>query len=100
MDNTVAANIIIAGRSYPMRIAAEDEKILKDAEAFIKKKMRLGDRYPSIDKQDILAVILLNVVMQMLEYQELNDSRWSEIEKIDRNLGVYLDKQGSLDNIE
>jgi hypothetical protein len=100
MDGKVAANIIIAGRVYPVRIAVKDEEILKKAEAFIKDKIGYYDQYPGEDKQDILAIVLLNVTAKLLEYQELNSRRCSEIGKIDRKLGVYLDEQGSLDNIE
>ncbi|MDR0385956.1 MAG: cell division protein ZapA [Prevotellaceae bacterium] len=100
MDGKVAANIIIAGRSYPLRVAAEDEEILKKAEVYIRNKMESYNKYSGRDKQDILAIVLLNVTATLLEHQALNDSRRSEIEKIDRELGVYLEKQGSLDNIE
>jgi replicative DNA helicase len=99
MDGKVAANIMIAGRSYRLGISPENELIFKRAEKFIKETMRDYD-YPDKEKQDILAVTLLDVTVKLLEYQKLNDSRRLEIEKIDRKLGVYLEKQGSLDNIE
>jgi cell division protein ZapA (FtsZ GTPase activity inhibitor) len=101
MDGKVAANIVIAGRSYRMRIAAEEEEILKKSEAFIKDKMKYyGGKYSDKDMQDRLAIVLLNITGELLEYKQLNDKRHSEIEKISRKLGVYLEKQGSLDNIE
>jgi hypothetical protein len=99
MDGKVTANISIAGRIYPLRIVAENEEILKKAEAFIKGKMEYYN-YPDQDKQNILAIVLLNVTAQFLEYQQINDNRRSEIEKIDRELGIYLEQQCSLDNIE
>jgi hypothetical protein len=100
MDGKVAANIIIAGRIYPVRVAAKDEEILKKAEVFIRDKIGYYDKYPDKEKQDVLAIVLLNVTTKLLECQKLNNSRRSEIEKIDSKLGVYLDEQGSLDNIE
>ncbi|MDR0726253.1 MAG: cell division protein ZapA [Prevotellaceae bacterium] len=101
MDDKVVANIIIAGRSYRMRIAAEDEEILRNAEVFIKNRMEYYyNEHSDKDTQDRLAIALLNVTGKLLENQKLNDLRRSEIEKIDRKLGVYLEKQGSLDNIE
>jgi cell division protein ZapA (FtsZ GTPase activity inhibitor) len=101
MDREVAANIFIADKKYPVRIAAENEAILKKAETFIKNKIAgYTAKYPDKDKRDILAVVLLNVSAQLFEYKQLNDSRQSEIEKIDRKLGLYLEEQGSLDNIE
>jgi cell division protein ZapA len=100
MSGKVAANIFIAGRSYPMRVPTENEEILKKAEAFIRKKLEYYDKYSDKDKQDILAIMLLNITAELLEYKKLNDSRRSKVEKIDRELGIYLEKQGSLDNIE
>jgi cell division protein ZapA (FtsZ GTPase activity inhibitor) len=100
MDSKVTANIIIAGRSYRLKIVAEDEKILRESAVFIKNKMEHYSTYSDQDMQDKLAVMLLNVTGELLEYKRLNDIRRLEIEKIDRNLGVYLEKQGSLDNIE
>jgi cell division protein ZapA (FtsZ GTPase activity inhibitor) len=100
MDGKVAANIFIAGRRYQMRIAAEDEAILKNAEVFIKNKMEYYTEYSDKERQDVLAIVLLNVTGELLEYKRLNDSRRLEIEKIDHKLGVYLEEQGSLDNIE
>ncbi|MDR1886877.1 MAG: cell division protein ZapA [Prevotellaceae bacterium] len=99
-DGEVAANINIAGRIYQMRVAATDEEILRKAEALIKNGMRYYDIFPDKDTQDRLAVMLLNMTARLLEYQKLNDSCRSEIERIDRELGVYLDEQGSLDNME
>jgi hypothetical protein len=100
MDDKVSANVNIAGRIYPLRIAVESEKILKESEVFIRNKMERYNTYSEKDMQDRLAIILLNVAGELLEYKQLNDSRRSEIEKIDRELGDYLEKQGSLDNIE
>ncbi|MDR1583146.1 MAG: cell division protein ZapA [Prevotellaceae bacterium] len=100
MSGKVTANINIAGRIYPMSVEAKEEEIFKKAEALIKDKVGDYDKYPDKDMQDVLAIILFNVTAQLLEYQKLNDSRCSEIEKIDRDLGIYLEKQGSLDNIE
>jgi cell division protein ZapA (FtsZ GTPase activity inhibitor) len=101
MDGKVVANIIIAGRSYRMRIAAEYEEILRNAEIFIKNRMEYYyNEYSDKDTQDRLAIVLLNVTGKLLEYQKLNDIQRSEIEEIDRKLGVYLEKQGSFDNVE
>ncbi|MDR2382932.1 MAG: cell division protein ZapA [Prevotellaceae bacterium] len=101
MDGKVVANIVIAGRSYRMKIAAEDEEIFRNAEVFIKNRMEYYfNEHSDKDTQDRLAIALLNVTGKMLENQEINDSRRSKIEEIDLKLGLYLEKQGSLDNME
>jgi cell division protein ZapA (FtsZ GTPase activity inhibitor) len=101
MDGKVVANIIIAGRRYRMRIAAEDEEIFKSAEVFIKNRMEYYYKeHPNQEMQDRLAMALLNVTGKLLEIQKSNCSWRSKMEELDRTLGVYLEKQGSLDNIE
>ena len=94
MDGKVVANIIIAGRSYRTKIVAEDEKTVKEAEVLIKNKM---DRYykdhSDIDTRDRLAIAFLNVTSNALETQKLNNKWYSEIEELDRRLGLYLEKQ-------
>jgi cell division protein ZapA len=101
MNSEVTANIKIAGRSYLMRIEASDEEILKKAEALIKNKVgHYTNNYPDKDMQDALAIILFNLTAQLLEYQKINDIRHSKIEEIDYKLGMYLERQGSLEHIE
>jgi hypothetical protein len=96
----IAANITIAGRIYPLRIDPKKEEILRKAEILIKENMEYYSEYSDRDKQDILAIVLLHTTGRLIECQRLNESRCSEIEKIDNELGVYLEKQGSLDNIK
>jgi hypothetical protein len=100
-DGKVAANIMIAGKLYRFEIEMEDEEIYRKAESSIQNRIAEYNReYSHIERQDILAIMLLHVTAGLLEYKMLNNIRRSTIEKIDRELGVYLEKQGSLDNIE
>jgi cell division protein ZapA len=101
-DGKVAANIMIAGKIYPVRIDVEDEEIYKKAEVSIQNRITekyRGD-YSHVERQDILAITLLNVTADLLKYEELNDERRSTVKKINDKLGIYLEKQCSLDNIE
>jgi cell division protein ZapA len=100
-DGKVTANITIAGKIYPVRIEVEDEERFKKAEAFIRDRiMDRNRKHSHVERQDILAIELLNITAKLFECQELNDNRRSVIEKIDREVGIYLEKQCSLDNIE
>ncbi|MDR1129648.1 MAG: cell division protein ZapA [Prevotellaceae bacterium] len=97
----VSANIEVAGRIYRLRINAENEEYLRKAENLIKVEIsRLNVEYHNRDTQDKLSIILLNIAARLIECQELSEVHCREIEKIDRELGIYLERQGSLDNIE
>jgi cell division protein ZapA (FtsZ GTPase activity inhibitor) len=96
----VSANIVIAGRIYPLKVDAENEKSLKDAECLIRNEMSELNRYGNQDIQAILSITLLTIATRLIKCQEQNKIYCAEIERIDRKLGIYLEKQGSLDNIE
>jgi cell division protein ZapA (FtsZ GTPase activity inhibitor) len=99
--NRVPANIDIAGRVYQIDVKVENEEYLRKAESLIKAEIsKLNDGYFNRDIQDKLSVILINTAAQLIECRKLNEVHCTEIEKIDRELGIYLEKQGSLDNIE
>jgi hypothetical protein len=101
MDGKVVVNVTVAGKIYPMREIVDDEQILKKAEAFIKSKLdNYSSMYSDESIQDILTVILINTTKELFKGQRISDQRCSKIERIDRTLGYYLEKQGSLDNIE
>ncbi|MDR1340363.1 MAG: cell division protein ZapA [Prevotellaceae bacterium] len=97
----ISANIEIAGRLYRFRINVENEEYLRKSESLIKAEISiLNVKYHNRDMQDKLSIILLNIAARLIECQKLNDIHYTEIEDIDRELGIYLEKQGSLDNIE
>jgi cell division protein ZapA (FtsZ GTPase activity inhibitor) len=97
----VSANITIVSRRYEMNVPLEIEEYVRKAESLIEKKISsLNKEYKDRDIQDKLSIVLLDIATRFLEYQRHSLSYNDEIEKIDRELGFYLEKQGSLDNIE
>jgi cell division protein ZapA (FtsZ GTPase activity inhibitor) len=97
----VSANITVLSRRYEMRVPLEFEEYIRKAETLIAKKINsLNKEYKNRDVQDKLSMILLDISMRFFECQKLALSHNTEIEEIDRELGFYLEKQGSLDNIE
>jgi cell division protein ZapA (FtsZ GTPase activity inhibitor) len=99
--NKVPANIDIAGRLYRIDVNVENEEYLRKAESLIKAEIsKLNDGYFNRDIQDKLSVILLNTAAQLIECRKLREAHCAEIERIDRELGIYLEKQGSLDNMK
>jgi cell division protein ZapA (FtsZ GTPase activity inhibitor) len=96
----VSANIVIAGRIYPMKVSVESEEGLREAERLIRNEMNVLSIYKDQDIEDRLSVTLLTIAVRLIESQKQNKIHCSEIEKIDRKLGIYLERQGSLDDIE
>jgi cell division protein ZapA (FtsZ GTPase activity inhibitor) len=96
----VSVNIVIAGRPYPMKVDAENEKSMRDAERLIRTEMSNLSRYGNQDIQAKLSVTLLTIATQLINCQEQSNVHCAEIERIDHKLGIYLEEQGSLDNIE
>jgi cell division protein ZapA len=98
----VKANITIAERIYRMKVAVEEEGYIRKAEKLVKSELDKYNRFTTPDIQDKLSVALLNIAVQLVKTQRLSTDKplRSEVENIDRELGVYLEKQGSLDDIE
>ncbi|MDR3246947.1 MAG: cell division protein ZapA [Prevotellaceae bacterium] len=101
-DGKVNANIIIAGKIYRMRVTVEDEGNIRKAEKLIKAELDKYRQFKSPGILEELSVALLNIAVRLVEAQTLsvNKPLRSEVENIDRELGVYLEKQCSLDDIE
>jgi cell division protein ZapA (FtsZ GTPase activity inhibitor) len=95
----VAINMFIANRQYKVDTPPGDEQYVRNAVTFIEDKIKLLRTFHNKDMQDKLSVILLNIAAHLLETRTRNNIRNAEIEKIDRELGIYLEKC-SLDNIE
>ncbi|MDR1896207.1 MAG: cell division protein ZapA [Prevotellaceae bacterium] len=95
-SHTQQINVIIAGRKYRYNVATEEEEErYRDAVKMIDVEVKRNS-VPDKDYQDILAVSILNFAIQVVKNRKLV----SEVEKLNGELGVYLEKQSSLENIE
>lgn len=67
---TVAASVTILGRTYRLRVAAEDEEALrKAAEAIETQAKNYGNMYAYNDHQDLIAMVALTQITQLTKIQ-------------------------------
>lgn len=67
---TVAASVSILGRTYKLRVAAEDEEALrKAAETIDAQAKNYGNLYAYNDHQDLLAMVALTQITQLTKIQ-------------------------------
>ena len=70
MMDTVAASVTILGRTYRLRVAAEDEEALrKAAESIEAQAKKYGGMYAYNDHQDLLAMVALTQITQLTKIQ-------------------------------
>ncbi len=68
--DTVAASVTILGRTYKLRVAAEDEEALrKAADAIDNQAKNYGNMYAYNDHQDLLAMVALTQITQLTKIQ-------------------------------
>ncbi|MBP3763531.1 MAG: cell division protein ZapA [Bacteroidales bacterium] len=68
---TVAASVNILGRTYKLRVAAEDEEALrKAADAIGTQAKNYGQMYAYNDHQDLLAMVALTQITQLTKIQD------------------------------
>ena len=83
----------IAGRNYPINIGCEEEKNeLKKAVIFINEKLEAySASYKVKDKQDLIAMCLLDMAKQINSLQETNKlNDLDSFKTLDANLSRYL----------
>ena len=69
--DTVSASVNILGRTYRLRVAAEDEASLRKAAAAIESQAKqYGSMYAYNDHQDLLAMVALTQITQLTKIQD------------------------------
>jgi cell division protein ZapA (FtsZ GTPase activity inhibitor) len=69
--DTVSASVNILGRTYRLRVAAEDEAALRKAAAAIEGQAKqYGQQYAYNDHQDLLAMVALTQITQLTKMQD------------------------------
>ena len=82
----------IAGREYPLKVKADETALIKKAEEAINDCVVLYEKSFSIkDKQDLLAMCLLNFASQ-LQKKEASDTTQKTFEKQLEETEQYLTK--------
>ncbi|HLP21924.1 MAG TPA: cell division protein ZapA [Chitinophagales bacterium] len=69
-DETVNINVLIAERAYPVKVVRADEEKVKSAVSLIHQKMKdYQQQFEGKDKQDYLAMCLLNFAVEHVNLQ-------------------------------
>jgi cell division protein ZapA len=67
----LAIKIKICGRVYPMRVQATDEKRIRTASNLINEQVKAySDKFGIHDKQDLLAMVALDCLMDTLKSKD------------------------------
>lgn len=85
-SETVNINVLIAERWYPLKVVKEDEEKLHKAVKLVNEKIaEYQESYAGKDKQDYMAMCLLNFAVEFLADKEQRQHTDSEMEeKINR----------------
>jgi cell division protein ZapA len=92
-EEKLSIKISIADRYYPLKIAREDEEIVRAAAQRINQKIeQFNVKYSGQDSQDALAMATLQFVLSLLRYEkdDETDNIMNEIVSLDNLLGEYL----------
>lgn len=80
---TVPVSVSIMGRTYKLRVAADDEAALRSAAADIESQARqYGSMYAYNDHQDLLAMVALTQITQLTKIQ--NSLKYKDTDLIQR----------------
>lgn len=67
-------NVVIAGRSFPVKVTEEEEKSVRNIEKDINGKVReFQQKYTDKDKLDLVIMVLLTKAFELDKIQSLED---------------------------
>jgi hypothetical protein len=101
-DGKRPVNITIAEKRYSFRLTEEDEEFYRKAEKMINAHIGRYEKYSNAHPQDKMLLTILHFALEFIRVNRLNNDKTllHEVERLDSELGNYLERQGSLDNIE
>ncbi|MFL5763679.1 MAG: cell division protein ZapA [Bacteroidia bacterium] len=89
----ISLKVVIAGRTYPLTIKAEDEQSVQSAARMINDKVREFEQNYSVrDKQDLLAMSALNLLATLQNAPRKNPEQ-DELNQLDLFVSDYLQKE-------
>ncbi len=90
----VSIKVLIAGRTYPLTVKQEDEQMVQDAAKMISDKVKeMEQNYAVRDKQDLLAMTALNLLVAQQNTPKKSPELEKEINQLDLFVSAYLQKQ-------
>jgi cell division protein ZapA len=96
MEEILPVTIVIAERKYKVKIQSDEEETFRQASSLIREKLEGYARlYAYKDKQDLLAMVLLEYVTQYIKIEEKrifkDDEVIQKLELIDQMLTRQFD---------
>lgn len=89
----LSIKVSIANRIYPMNVTPEEEATVRDAVNLIEARTKeFEEKYAVRDKQDVLAMCLLQFVKELNDIKEKGVSDTSDLEKSLDNLESLLER--------
>jgi cell division protein ZapA (FtsZ GTPase activity inhibitor) len=79
----VSLKIIVAGTEYPLRLKNEDVANVRDAAELINSKVAEFDKNYSVkDKKDVLAMVMLQLVSQLLQQDKTKSEELIKLQSL------------------
>lgn len=89
MSDTLSIKIQIAGRSYPLKVTAEQRVLLEKAASAVNERLKEYEKaYGVRDLQDLLAMCALHMSAEQLGFQK---NQMLEEDKINKELQALTD---------
>lgn len=93
MKNELSIKVIIAGRTYPLTIDRDEEESIRQAVKVINESIKvLESNYAVKDKQDLLAMVALQMASELeVKKDEVSSgSNLEELDAINQMMASYL----------
>ena len=95
MSDSVSIKVNIAGKDYPLKVSSVEQQDVKAVELEIKEKLsELQSNYGVKDKQDLLAMFLLQYMMankkKNTDSESINNGLSAKLKDLDEYLSDYL----------
>jgi cell division protein ZapA len=92
MQNFIPINIVLAGRTYRLKIKTEDEEKVRSMAKKLNDQLTVfKTEYAGKDMQDYLAMVLLWHVSEKLELQPTNEVETPQLDKIENLIDKGLE---------
>ena len=90
----VSIIVSIAGRTYPLTVKQEDEQTVMNAAKLISDKVKeMEQNYAIRDRQDLLAMAALNLLVAQQNTPKKSPELEKEITQLDLFVSEYLQKE-------
>ena len=98
MDENQPITIVVAQRKYKLKVQQEEEEIFRQAANLIKEKLEgYAQLYAYKDKQDLLAMVLLDYATQYIKTEQKRNFKDDEMILKLEQLDEMLSNQTSCD---